>query len=292
MKGISPYLWFDSEAERAAELYVSLFSDSRVLGVSRYRENTPGPPGSVMTVSFELAGQGFTALNGGPVFSFTPAVSFFVSCDSKEEVTRLWSKLSEGGTVHMELSEYPFSEAFGWTSDRFGVSWQLNLGTRRQKIAPFLMFVGDRCGRGEEAMESYVKHFPGSSIERLERFGAGESGREGTVKHGVCSLAGYDLMVMDSSIDHSFAVTPAISLFVSCETQDEVDALWEGLSTGGEKGQCGWLTDRYGVSWQIVPTALMELLGESDPARVDRVMQAMLKMTKLEISGLRRAYDG
>ncbi len=292
MKGISPFLWFDNQAEKAADFYVSLFSDSRIGGVSRYGEDTPGEAGTVMTVSFELEGQDFTALNGGPVFSFTPAVSFFVNCESRKELQRLWAGLSEGGSVLMELSGHPFSEAFGWVVDRFGVSWQLNLGKREQKIVPFFTFVGEQHGKAEEAMQSYVAQFPDSMVVRVERYAASEQGTEGSVKHEVFSLAGREFMAMDSNLDHPFTFTPAISFFVHCETQGEVDAFWEGLSAGGEKGQCGWLTDRYGVSWQIVPMALLELLGDSNPGRVDRVTQAMLKMTKLDIAALERAAEG
>ena len=162
MPKIAPFLWFDDEAEEAAEFYVSVFNarpgsagESEILEVARYPEGGPGKPGSAMTVSFRLEGQQFTGLNGGPHHQFTEAVSFFVDC----------------------------------------------------------------------------------------------------------------------------------------ETQEEVDALWSSLSEGGEAGPCGWLKDRYGVSWQIIPTALGELLGDPDPERAARAMQAMLQMTKIDIDGLRRAAE-
>jgi predicted 3-demethylubiquinone-9 3-methyltransferase (glyoxalase superfamily) len=155
MQKIAPFLWFDHQAEEAAAFYVSVFRNSRVSQVSRNGDAGPGPKGTVMSVTFQLEGQEFLALNGGPVFSFTPAISFFVNC----------------------------------------------------------------------------------------------------------------------------------------ETQAEVDELWEKLSAGGEKGQCGWLKDRYGLSWQIVPTVLGELLQDSDPVKVLQVTKAMLQMGKLDIAGLRRAYE-
>ena len=155
MKKITPFLWFDDKAEEAMNFYVSIFKNSKVGSVTRYGEAGPGPKGTVMTATFELDGQGFIALNGGPHFKF-----------------------SEG-----------------------------------------------------------------------------------------------------------------ISLFVSCETQAEVDALWDKLSTGGKQKQCGWVEDPFGVSWQIIPTALMRLMGDKDPAKAGRVVQAMLGMTKIDIAGLQRAYD-
>jgi predicted 3-demethylubiquinone-9 3-methyltransferase (glyoxalase superfamily) len=156
MQKISPFLWFDTQAEEAAKLYTSIFDDSRILSVARYGESGPGPLGSVMTVSFQLEGEDFTALNGGPNFRFTPAISFSVDCESQEEIDRYWEKLSEGG----------------------------------------------------------------------------------------------------------------------------------------KQGQCGWLEDRYGVSWQIVPSLMAELMSGSDSGRAQRVMAAMLKMNKLDIAALKRAYEG
>ena len=156
MQKITPFLWFDDQAEEAMNFYVSVFKNSKVGNVTRYGDAGPGPKGSVMTASFELEGQQFTALNGGPRFKFTEAVSFVVSC----------------------------------------------------------------------------------------------------------------------------------------ETQDEVDELWERLSEGGQTQQCGWLKDKFGLSWQIVPIALMELMSDPDPRRSRRVMEAMLQMTKIDIAKLRQAYEG
>ena len=156
MQKITPFLWFDHQAEEAMNFYVAVFKHSRAGNVTRYGDAGPGPKGSVMTASFELAGQQFTALNGGPRFRFTEAISFVVSC----------------------------------------------------------------------------------------------------------------------------------------ETQEEVDELWERLAEGGETQQCGWLKDRFGLSWQIVPAVLMELISDPDPERSRRVMEAMLQMTKLDIAQLTRAYEG
>ncbi len=155
MQKITPFLWFDNNAEEAAELYVSIFRDSKILSVSRYGDAGPGPAGSAMSVTFELEGQQFMALNGGPQYKFTEA----------------------------------------------------------------------------------------------------------------------------------------ISLFVHCTTQEEVDDLWARLSAGGEEGPCGWLKDRYGLSWQIVPSVLGELLGDEDAEKAKRVMQAMLQMKKLDIRRLKQAYE-
>jgi len=291
MQKITPFLWFDHQAEEAAKFYTSLFGNSKIVRTARYGESGPGPKGTVMTVTFQLEGQEFIALNGGPQFTFTPAISFFVTCATEKEVDALWQRLSDRGKVLMELQKYPFSEKFGWVSDRYGVSWQLNLAGLQKRITPFLMFVGKQHGKAEEAMKSYVSLFKRSSIDQVERYGAVQGETEGTVMHARFSLGGQEFMAMDSNREHQFTFTPAISFFVNCKTQAEVDELWEKLSSGGTKEKCGWLQDGYGVSWQIVPTVLGELLGDPDPVRARRVMEAMLKMKKLDIKGLQQAYE-
>jgi predicted 3-demethylubiquinone-9 3-methyltransferase (glyoxalase superfamily) len=203
----------------------------------------------------------------------------------------LWKRLSDRGKVFMDLQKYPFSEKFGWVSDRFGLSWQLNLAGQPTKVTPFLMFVGTQHGRTEEAMKYWSSLFTGSGVEHVERYGAGEQGAGGTVKHARFRLAGQAFMAMDSNREHSFSFNPAVSFYVDCKTQEEVDELWGKLSQGGKMGQCGWLEDKYGVSWQIVPTVLGELLGDKNPLRSQSVMQALLKMKKLDIKGLQRAAD-
>ena len=291
MQKITPFLWFDSKAEEAVNFYISLFENSKIGNITRYGELGPGPKGSVMTATFQLDGQEYTALNGGPYFTFSPAISFFVNCETSEEVTELWEKLTEGGTVFMELDKYPFSEKFGWIQDKFGVSWQLNLASRKQKITPFLMFVGDQHGKAEDAMNFYVSLFNNSCIDEIDRYGIGEEEPEGTVKHAKFSLNGQEFMAMDSNREHPFTFSEAISLFVNCETQEEVDVLWEKLSMGGKKGECGWLKDKYGLSWQIVPTVLGEMLNDPDPVKSQRVMKAMLQMDKIDIERLKQAYE-
>jgi predicted 3-demethylubiquinone-9 3-methyltransferase (glyoxalase superfamily) len=277
---ITPFLWFDGQAEEAAKLYTSVFSESKVGSVSP------------MSASFTLAGLEFIALNGGPQFKFTPAISFFVRCKSQREMDEQWRKLCAGGTVLMELTQYPFSERFGWVQDQFGISWQLILASRTQSITPFLMFVGKQHGQTQEAIDFYVSLFKNSKVIKIERYGSGEEEPEGTVKHAAFSLAGQEFMAMDSAREHPFTFTEAISFFVRCETQPEIDYFWEKLSVGGDKNRCGWLKDKFGVSWQIVPSILGEILNNEDDEKSDRVMQAMLQMDKLDIKKLKEAYAG
>ncbi len=152
-----------------------------------------------------------------------------------------------------------------------------------QKITPFLWF----DGKAEEAMNFYVSIFKNSKAGRVSRYGDAGPGPKGQVMSATFQLERQEFMALNGGPMFSF--TPAISFFVDCKTQAEVDELWEKLSEGGEKGQCGWLKDKFGVSWQIVPSTLGELLGSKDPAKAKKVMEAMLQMTKLDIEGLKRA---
>ena len=287
---ITPFLWFDTQTEEAVSYYTSIFKDSKIESIHRYDE---GPmQGKVLTAVFQLEGQQFMALDGGPHYQFTPAISFFINCESLEETDRLFELLSAGGPVLMPLQAYPFSERFAWIADKYGVSWQLNFGARDQKITPFLMFVGEQHGKAEEAFNLYISLFENSSVLNVERHGAGDDGPEGTVKHAVFSLYGQEFMAIDSHLPHPFTFSGAISFFVNCEGQDEVNQLWDTLTQGGEEQMCGWLVDRYGITWQIIPTALIEMLTDPDSEKSKRATEAMLKMRKIEIGEIKRAYIG
>jgi predicted 3-demethylubiquinone-9 3-methyltransferase (glyoxalase superfamily) len=155
-----------------------------------------------------------------------------------------------------------------------------------QKITPFLWFNDN----AEEAMNFYVSIFKNSKVLNVSRYGEGSPFPAGTVMLGTFQLDGREYIALNGGPEYKF--TEAFSLFVSVETQEEVDDLWERLSEGGEKGPCGWLKDKFGLSWQVVPTALGELLGDPDPLKAQRVMNAMLKMSKLDIAALRRASEG
>jgi len=154
-----------------------------------------------------------------------------------------------------------------------------------QKITPFLWF----DGKAEEAMNFYVSVFKNSKVVRVSRYGEAGPGPKGTVMSATFELDGQQFYALNGGPQFTF--TPAISLFVNCETQQEVDELWDKLSEGGKKERCGWLKDKYGLSWQIIPSALGKLLGDRDPAKANLVMMAMLQMDKIDIQRLQQAYE-
>lgn len=275
---IYPCLWFDGKAKEAAEYYCSVLDDTVITDKND------------LVVNFITSGQRFMCLNGGPEFKINPSISFYVICKSEEEIDRLWKSFIDGGSVLMPLDKYEWSSKYGWVSDRYGVNWQLSyagIEDVSQKISPVLMFTGDQCGRAEEALQFYISIFRNSKVKGIARYLKGEHDVEGTVKHAQFILDNKIFMSMDSSYSHQFSFNEAVSLVIECETQEEIDYYWDRLTEGGEEVQCGWLKDKFGVSWQVVPAMLGHLM--SDSSRAERVMKEVLKMKKLDIEKLIKA---
>ncbi len=293
MPKITTHLWYDKEAKEAAEFYTSVFKDSKIKSSTTLHNSHSG---TIDIVSIEVMGQDFTLLSAGPLFKFNPSISFLVACETKDEVDTLWKKLSPGGSPLMELGEYPFSARYGWLRDKYGLSWQLifigNLNIK-QRITPTLMFVGNQCGKVEEAINFYASVFHNSKLGDILRYGEGQGpDKPGTVAHAAFTLEGQEFAAMDSALEHNFAFNEAISLMVHCKTQEEIDYYWGKLSAVPKAEQCGWLKDKYGVSWQIVPTVMNEMFKEKDGRKLARVMEAFLKMKKFDIAALEDAFEG
>lgn len=287
MKKITPFLWYDNAAEEAMTLYASLLENSEVTQVIHMPDAMAEEPGKVQMVAAKLAGREVQAMNAGPHHPFTPSISMFVGCETVEQVDALFNGLSDGGMALMPLDAYPFGERFGWVQDRYGLSWQISLTGQKQSLSPFLMLTGDNVGKAEEATGLYTAVFPQSGIDNVAK------DHKGHVTMGSFRLMSEPFILNESDYDHGFTFNDAYSLFVLCESQDEVDTLWEKLTAdGGEPVQCGWLKDRYGVSWQIIPERLMTLMADSDPEKAGRVAQAMLRMAKIDVAGLEAAYAG
>ncbi len=292
MPNIIPHLWFNKEAKQAAELYTSLLPNSKIIN-STVIKDTPSGDADLLTI--QIAGQEFMLISAGPYFKFTPAISFLIACDSVEEVDLIYEKLSPGSTSLMPLGEYPFSKKYVWLADKFGLSWQIMLmGDMKyqQKITPTLMFVGSNCGKTEEAINNYLSIFKDSKINSIMRYNKGEEpDKEGTIKHAEFTLEGVDFAAMDSAYEHKFTFNEAISFIVHCKDQAEIDHYWNKLTADPKAEQCGWLKDKYGVSWQIVPTIMNEMMQDQNPEKRLRVTQAFLKMKKFNIAELKKAYE-
>lgn len=297
---IIPHLWFDREADEAVNFYTSIFPDSGITSSSTLHDT---PSGDSDVITFSLSGFTMMAINAGPYLHINPSISFFVNFDpskdsrAREHLDALWNALSEGGQPLMPLDAYPFSEHYGWIRDRFGVTWQLILtdpeGEERPFIIPALLFTGEVAGKAEEAIDFYLSVFKHAKKGALVRYPAGmEPDKEGTVMFSDFMVENQWFVAMDSSYPHGYGFNEALSLLVACQDQEEIDYYWDRLSAIDEAQQCGWLKDSYGISWQISPEIMQEMMENGTPQQIERMTQAFLKMKKLEIKRLESAFKG
>lgn len=294
---IVPSLWFDGNAKEAVDFYVSAFPDSKILSTSYYPKTAEEGladfqkdlAGDVLTVEFEVGGFHFTAINAGSEFKPNPSISFFVNFDpsrddaARENLDELWSKLIDGGQALMPLDKYDFSQHYGWVQDKYGLSWQLMLtnpeGEPRPFIIPSLMFTGDNTNHAEEAINYYVSVFKDAKVGMLARYTeANDAIKAGSIMFGEFMAEGQWFTAMDSGVQHDFTFNEAVSLQIFCKDQAEIDYYWEKLSSVPEAQVCGWCKDRYGVSWQVVPENVGELLSKPG------AFANMMKMKKLVIA--------
>jgi len=271
---ISTCLWFDGKAKEAATFYQSVFGHD-------FQPISENP----LAVNYSIAGRRFMHLNGGPGFPINPSISFFVGSKSIEELSALWEKLSADGMVLMPLNKYPWSDYYGWCQDKYGVNWQLMMGHEcSHKIMPNLLFVQENNGKAKDAIEFYTSIFNPSSVIALSHYEKGEPDIEGHIKYSQFSLNDLPFGAMDSSAPHQFNFNEGVSFIVMVDTQEEIDYYWEKFSSGGQPGKCGWIKDQYGVSWQVIPSALGKLMN--NPETAPKAMYAFMQMSKMIIADL------
>lgn len=278
---IYPCIWFDGQAREAFDLYARIFPGTRILA------DTP------LVVTCELEGQRFMGLNGGPRHRPNPSISFYTSFDTEAEVRQAWALLADGARVLIPLDHHPWNACYGWLQDRYGVSWQLLLHEpveTGERLVPALMFTQPYAGKASEAVQFYTSLFPETATHLMVPYEAGDGDVPGYIKHGRFQIGAQVLVVLDSSLEHGFTFNEGLSLVVECDTQAEIDHYWNAFADGGSESMCGWVRDRFGVWWQVIPAALSSMM--SDPARAGRVMEAFLKMQKFDLATLQRAYDG
>lgn len=295
MQKITPNLWFDG-AQEAVDFYISAFPDGEIISTVYYPKSKEegladfqlDMAGKELSIDFKLGDMQFTAINGGPAFKFNPSISFMVNFDpsrdeqAREHLDELWNKLLDGGSVLMPLDEYPHSKRYGWVKDRYGLTWQLILtnpdGEPRPFIVPSLMFSQTNTNHAEEAINFYVSLFEDARVGTLAPYGE-ETGpaKKESLMFGDFTLAGQWFAAMDSGVTQDFTFNEAVSLAVTCKDQEEIDYFWSKLSTAPESEQCGWCKDKYGVSWQIVPENMEELMKKPD------AFTRLMKMKKIII---------
>ncbi len=295
---IAPFFWHDGTAEEAAQFHTALFGGT-IVEISRYPEagcEIHGQQaGQVMVTSYEILGYRIHGINAGPIFKPTPALSLVVQINDRSEVERIWAGLSEGGQVMMPLDSYDWSGLYGWCNDRFGISWQITLplGCDARPVTPMMMFTSKVAGRAKEALNFYAQAFPGSAVEFTNDYPEGSNEPAGSINHGRATIAGTGLMAMDSAMDHKFGFDEGGSLTIACDDQGEINYYWDKLvEGGGEHGPCGWLKDRFGFSWQVVSNEVIAMYLSEDRDYAARAMEAMMRMSKIDISAIRAAAKG
>lgn len=274
---IYPCLWFDGTAQVAAEFYCSLFKNAKII------YNNP-----VVSI-FELEGNRIMGLNGGPMYTINPSISFFVTCSTVEETNILWEKLFDGGKAMLPIDTYPWSERYGWLQDKFGMTWQISVVNNKDdqpQIRPAFLFTGKQFGRGEEAISFYSKVFSNTTTDVLIHYDAGDA-NAGKLMYAEFNIDKRGFIAMDGPGEHAYTFSEGVSFVVTCENQQEIDHYWNQFTKEGEESMCGWCKDKFGVSWQIVPHNIGSLL--MDPVKGGRATQAMMKMKKLDMEILENA---
>ncbi len=275
---IYPCLWFDGQAKAAADFYCSIFKNSKIT------VDTP------MVVNFELDGKKFMGLNGGPMFKINPSISIFATFESIDETDFVWNKLFDGGKALIQIDKQDWSERYGWLQDKFGMTWQISVVNNagdQPSIKPAMLFTNEKFGMAEEAIDFYTSTFDNSKIDLLINYPEG-SPFGGKVMYSEFNLKQHGFIAMDGPGNHEYAFNEGVSIVVDCKNQEEIDHYWNTLTAnGGRESQCGWLKDKYGVSWQIVPTILGELM--SNPEKGKRVMQVVMQSKKFDIEQLKNA---
>jgi predicted 3-demethylubiquinone-9 3-methyltransferase (glyoxalase superfamily) len=293
MKKIIPHLWYDKEAVEAVKWYIELFEDSKILHIDTIYDT---PSGDAQTVDFELAGMQFLAISAGPYFTFNPSISLMVACSNEEEVNRLHVSLSDKGTELMPLGEYPFSKWYAWIQDKYGLSWQLMMVENmeeHQRIRPTLLFAGEVCGKAKDALDYYQTVFQEAKKGYVNYY-QGEEGidERAHINYGELSIKGNQFIIMDHGMGGDFTFNEAFSFMIPCTDQDEIDYFWDRLSFVPEAEQCGWVKDQFGLSWQIVPENLNEMMANGTKEEIKRITETFLKMKKLDIAAIERARKG
>lgn len=294
MQKLVPSLWFDHTATEAAAFYASALPHTRVTdtqyypseGLPDFQKDFAGLP---LTVEFEVAGFRFVAINAGPEFPVNPSVSFMLNFDpsrddaAREHLDATWAALADGGRTLMPLGSYDFSSHYGWIQDRFGVSWQLILtdpaGEPRPFVVPSLLFGDGVQNRAGEAVNFYSRVFPGSRVGTLARYPTQVGpAHAGSVMFCDLEVLGQWIALMDSGVEQQFSFTCGVSIILECADQTELDHYWSVLSAVPEAEQCGWCVDRFGLSWQVVPVNIAELM------QTPGAYQKLLAMKKIDIA--------
>lgn len=298
MQQIIPTLWRNNDAQEMVDYYVQIFPKSKILQTNYYTEVGyelhRHEPGEVQDILFEIEGVKFSAINGGPAFTDSTAISFYYRCNQKDKVQAIWDVISQNGEVITPMGEYSYSDSYGCAKDAFGVIWHVIHAdeTVDQKIVPALLFAGELSGKAEQAMRYYASIFSDSEVGVISPREIGSNGGDyNSVVYGEFMLLGQHFIAKDGLRNSKMKFSEDVSLLVECESQEQIDEYWSRLSADPKAEICGWLKDKYGVSWQIVPSVLREMMRDGSKKQQKNITTAYLKMKKFNIRALERAYN-
>ena len=296
MQKIIPNIWYTGNAEDAGAYYASIFDDTTSAVTARYPDEVPDWQaefaGAPLVVDVAISGYHLTLINAGGELHPNPSISFMLNFDplmfdgdeaaARTRLDALWAQLADGGTALMDIDEYPWSKRYGWIQDRYGVSWQLMLtdpdGDPRPFVIPQLMFSAGVVGKSREAATFYTELFDDAALGMIaESPEPSGNAPEGSIMFGEFCIGPQWFSMMDDGGGGDNPFTPAVSLEVQCKDQAEIDRYWDALSAVAEAEQCGWLADKWGVSWQIVPANMGELMQRPN------AYEHMLAMKKIVI---------
>lgn len=279
MGKFSACLWVDGHVEEMIAFYSEVFSTVKRKVTNYFESDQHGKIGDILTVSLDIDNLEFILLNGGPEFQMTPAISYVVEARTVEEAECIWGKLAAKGTILMALDESS-GRLFGWLNDQFGVSWQITVGSDAEIISPCLMFIHENYGRAAEALTAWESYYG-----QLEK-GLVLKNPDDTIQFAKFSLHGQPFMIMENDYDHQFEITMGNSFYVYCEDQEEINRVWAAVTKEGQESQCGWMIDKFGVSWQTV-TRDMDTLFRSINPKAKELTEALYQMKKIDIDYLR-----
>lgn len=281
MKHITTWLWFKDEAEDAVDYYMSIFQSGQIME-KYYIPNDQNV--SSVVINFKIGDLNLGAFNGNLDYAkMSPALSLKVTCETEDELNKLWVELSGNTRVIVPLQKRSFTKLYGWCIDKYGVSWQLNLNNKPQKITPHLMFANGNYMRSYEAVEFYANIFGDAIVSKLD------VRPDNKVKWCEIKINDFTMTLSDSAKDNDYTFSDAISIEYDCKDQAEIDRIWDSLiADGGEEVACFWLRDKFGLSWQIIPEDFYDLINGPNS---DKVLAVVQTMTKPIIADLLKASE-
>ncbi len=294
---IACMLWFENQAEKAVEYYIELFPNSKI-GFKTYQsskdyQHIHNHEKELLTIEFWLDGFHFIALNGGPKYSVNPSVSFYAAYENEFFIDEIWAKLADQGTVLLPFENHELSSKYGKLIDRFDVTWHFALAERKDiredRITPYLTFINQQHGKASEAVDYYVSIFKNAARNESIYYTENDSPEiSGNARNIHFTLENQHFMAMDSSIFHLYDFCEAVSFIIFCDNQEEIDYYQDKLCEGGEAQTGGWLKDRYGLSWQVIPKMFFEILYLQNPVLSQEILKAVMNMKKFSLTELTR----